>query len=74
MWRAAYPEANASEIPSAESLPRLFSNVVGLHIRRVDDGYVFMDPTRRDENGDPAPEPGTYSAASSAYPYPNFPL
>jgi hypothetical protein len=57
MWRAAYPEANVSEIPSAESLPRLFSNVVGLHIRRVDDGYVFMDPTRRDENGNPAPEP-----------------
>ena len=56
MWRAAYPEADVSEIPTAENLPRLFSNVVGIHVRRVDDGYVFFDPTKRDENGDPAPE------------------
>ncbi|TVR47388.1 MAG: type IV pilus assembly protein PilM [Planctomycetota bacterium] len=56
MWRAAHPGTGAA-MPATDELPRLFGNVMGLHIRREPDHYFFMDPLRRDPaTGEPAPE------------------
>ncbi|TVR11925.1 MAG: type IV pilus assembly protein PilM [Planctomycetota bacterium] len=56
MWRVANPQVDPASVPVGEDLPRLFRNVETMQSRQVMDHYYYMDPLRRTETGEPAPE------------------